>query len=104
MPDAPTPLRGRLSHAQVLEALEVRYDHLSARTVLDEALVKAEMAAADSYSPEEASRLAWALTELADTDRVRPAVKRLLEFAGHAATADTPDDELLDKIERTFWN
>ena len=104
MSDAPKPPRGRLTHAQVLEALEVRYDHLSSRTVLAEALVRADMTAAADYSPEEASRLAWALTELADTDRVRPAVKRLLEFAGHAATADLHEDEVADKVERTFWN
>lgn len=93
--------RGRLSHAQVLEALEVRYDHLSARNVLEEALVKADMSEAEDYSPEEASRLAWALTEVGP--RSRPAVKRLLEFAGCAATADTPLDPE-DESERIFWN
>jgi hypothetical protein len=86
--------KGRLAHEQVLEALEVRFDHLSARTMFEEALQRADIAAAAHYSPEEASRLAWALTELGE--RSATAVKRLLEFAGHAATHDVkqdPDEE-----------
>jgi len=86
------PTRARLRHALVREALEVRFDHLSAQTVLAEALVHAEMEPAGDYTPEEASRIAWALTEVADQDNVRPAVRRLLEFVGEAATSDVIDD------------
>ena len=91
----------RISHARVLDALEVRYDHQSARNVLGEALQRADMTGADDYSPEEASRIAWALTEVGPN--ARPAVTRLLEFAGQAASAGAtvdPDDER----ERLTWN
>ena len=90
---APTrPTRARLSHALIREALEVRFDYLSAKAVLAEGLVHAGMEPANSYTPEEASRIAWALTEVADQDNVRPAVRRLLEFVGEAATSDVVDD------------
>lgn len=101
---APTrPTRARLPHALVLEAVEVRFDHLSARNVLAEALARAEMAPAPDYSPEEASRIAWGLTEVADRERVRPAVRRLLELAGEAATSDLLEDPE-DKADRLFWS
>lgn len=85
-----TSPKGRVSHAQVLEALEVRYDHQSARNVLDEALRRVQMQAAPDYSPEEASRIVWGLNEVGP--KVQKAVMRLLELAGAAATHDVPED------------
>lgn len=104
-PDDPSstvpPRRGRVTHRQVLDALEARYDHQSARNVLGEALRRAEMKAAPDYSPEEASRLAWGVAEVGPV--AQRAIMRLLEVTGAAATADVvPDPE--DEADRLFWN
>ena len=99
-PDAKSP-PGRVGHRQVLEALEVRYDHQSARHVLGEALARAGMSPADDYSPEEASRLVWGLAEVGPAPQ--RAVMRLLEAVGCAATGDVdPDPE--DEVDRLFWS
>ncbi len=99
-PDAKSP-PGRITHRQVLEALEVRYDHQSARHVLGEALDRAAMRPAADYSPEEASRLAWGLAEVGPV--AQRAVMRLLEAVGCAATVDVdPDPE--DEADRLFWS
>ena len=85
----------------MLQALEVRYDHLSARNVLREALQRAQMKPAPDYSPEEASRLVWGLAEVGP--KAQKAIMRLLEFTGAAATHDVvPDPE--EEEERLFWN
>lgn len=98
---ADPPPKGRISHAQVLAALEVRYDHQSARNVLDEALRRAEMQRAPDYSPEEASRLAWGVAEVGPV--AQKAIMRLLEVTGQAATYDVTSDPE-DEKERLFWN
>ena len=91
----------RITHRRILEALEARYDHLSARNVMAEALEYAGMQAQTDYSPEEASRLAWGLAEVGPV--AQRAVTRLLEVAGRAATADVvPDPD--EEADRLFWN
>ncbi len=81
-------------------ALEQRYDHASARVLLAEALVAAELAAQPHYSASELSRLAWVLHGLGD--RVEKAAQALLELAGQAATAQAepgPDEVCLEESE-----
>lgn len=81
-------------------ALERRYDHVSARVLLAEALVAAGLPAQGRYSAAELSRLAWVLHGLGD--RVEKAAQALLELAGQAATADDepgPDDVRLEEAE-----
>jgi hypothetical protein len=78
-----------VSTDEILAALAARYDHASARVVLDEALAEAGLLAREAWDAQELSRLAWRLSQL--RERPGPAVQALLELAGEAATAQIPE-------------
>ncbi len=84
-------MSGRISHEAVLTALSVRYDYQSARAILHDALDLVGLQEAESYSPEELSRIVWGLNQMGE--RAQAAVMALLELAGNAATADLDDEE-----------
>lgn len=92
-------MSGQIRHGEVIQALERRFDFYSARNILVEALDEAGMVEAESYSPEELSRIVWGLNQLGE--RAQAAVMAMLKLAGEAATADLPDEEPMDYQEGT---
>ena len=78
----------RTDRAEIVAALELRYDHLSARNVLAEAVAAARLGDKDDYTVEELSRLAWVLH--ARGERAAPASEALLELATRASSAGAP--------------
>lgn len=78
----------RVTAQEVLAALGRRYDHLSARTVLDEALRAAQLGNKADYTVAELSRLAWVLHSRGE--RAAAASEALLELATEASSAGAP--------------
>lgn len=74
----------RLPRAALLIALERRFDHASARTILADAVAGARVGDKDDYTVEEVSRLAWVLRTA--ERRVDPAAEALLEAVSIAAS------------------
>jgi hypothetical protein len=72
-----------ITKEQIIESLELRYDHSSARTIFTEALQKAQIPAGKaSFSIAEVEALGNALSRLGDRlDRVLVAIKGLIEQA-----------------------
>ena len=69
---------------EILQALSLRFDHQSAGNVLRQALSHAGMDWREEYSPEEVSRIAWALSEL--EVRSQGAMAALLGLATRGAS------------------
>ncbi len=82
---------GRIGHHMIVDALRERYDFHSARNILRDALEAAGMTPAESYTPEEGSRIVWGLNQLGE--RAQAAVMAMLELVGRAATAHLPEDD-----------
>ncbi|MBM4345591.1 MAG: hypothetical protein FJ100_19645 [Deltaproteobacteria bacterium] len=72
-----------LGESDLLAALADRYDHQSARTVLQEAVLACDLAERREFTPAEVSRIAWWLQQ--QGDRAQPAASALLELVGRAS-------------------
>ncbi len=75
----------RIPRTLLLDALGRRFDHLSARTILADAILAARIGDKDDYTVEEVSRLAWVLRS-AET-RVDAAAEALMEAVSLAASS-----------------
>ncbi len=87
-----------ITRQEVIAALRTRYDHASARTVLDEALRVAELPAAPDggWEPAAISKLVWTLHCMGD--RAQPAATALMTLVSVASAPVTDDDEELDEF------
>ena len=78
-------MANRIPRDTLLAALGRRFDHLSAQTILADAIVAARIGDKDDFTVEEVSRLAWVLRSA--EDRVDAAAEALLEAVSVAASA-----------------
>lgn len=83
-----------ITEDELLAALAARYDHASARTVLQEALAAADFAPRPDggWTPEEVSKMVWCLHQIGQ--RVQPAAEALMTLVSVASAPVVPEEEL----------